>query len=102
MKISVIITAYNHERFIQAALNSALTQSRPADEIIVIDDASTDRTAAVIATTLQGYPKEPVSFLRNEINLGVTGSVAKAVAAAVGGTGAVDVLAKLRERKNAL
>jgi glycosyltransferase involved in cell wall biosynthesis len=84
MKISVIITAYNHERFIQTALKSALTQTRPADEVIVIDDASTDRTASVIATTLQSYPKEPVSFIRNEANLGVTGSVAKAVAAVSG------------------
>ena len=84
MKISFIITAYNHERFIQTALKSALTQTRPADEVIVIDDASTDRTASVIATTLQGYPKELVSFMRNEANLGVTGSVAKAVAAASG------------------
>jgi hypothetical protein len=84
MKISVIITAYNHERFIQTALESALTQTRPADEVIVIDDASTDRTASVIATTLQGYPKEPVLFIRNEANLGVTGSVAKAMAAASG------------------
>lgn len=84
MKISVIITAYNHERFIQSALKSALTQTRPADEVIVIDDASTDETTSVIATTLQGFPKEPVSFVRNEANLGVTGSVAKAVAAASG------------------
>lgn len=84
MKTSVIITAYNHERFIQEALKSALAQTRPADEVIVIDDASTDGTASVIATTLQGYPEEPVLFMRNEVNLGVTGSVAKALSAASG------------------
>lgn len=84
MKISVIITAYNHERFIQSALMSALTQTRPADEVIVIDDASTDQTAAIIATTLQEYAEESVISIRNEANLGVTGSVAKATASASG------------------
>lgn len=84
MKISFIITAYHHERFVRMALESAFAQTRPADEIIVIDDASGDRTAAVIATTLQGRPEQQVTFIRNEANLGVTGSVAKAVAAASG------------------
>lgn len=84
MKVSVVITAYNHERFIQTALKSALAQTRAADELIVIDDASDDKTASVIAKTLHGYPKERVSFMRNEVNLGVTGSLAKAVSAARG------------------
>lgn len=45
--ISVIVPAYNAEPFLDAALASIAAQSRPADEVIVVDDASTDRTAEV-------------------------------------------------------
>ena len=49
MTTSVIITAYNLEHFIAEAIQSVLNQSKPANEIIVVDDCSTDGTAAVIA-----------------------------------------------------
>lgn len=47
MKISVIIPCYNEEAFIGQAIGSVIDQSRPADEIIVVDDGSTDRSAAI-------------------------------------------------------
>ena len=45
--ISVIITAYNYERYLAAAIESVLTQTRLPDEVIVVDDGSVDGTAAV-------------------------------------------------------
>jgi len=47
--VSVIITAYNVERYIARAIRSALDQTGPAAEVIVIDDCSTDGTWAVIS-----------------------------------------------------
>lgn len=46
-EISLIIPAYNAEDYLEEAIRSALTQSMPAREIIVVDDGSTDRTADI-------------------------------------------------------
>ncbi len=50
MRISVLIPAHNEERSIQATVNSCLNQTRPFDEIIVVNDGSTDTTGAILAT----------------------------------------------------
>lgn len=47
MKFSVVIPVHNGERYLQTTLRSALNQARRADEIILVDDASTDQTAAI-------------------------------------------------------
>src|SRR5260370_27491420 len=47
-RVSAIITAFNGEAFIAAAIESVLGQTRPADEIVVVDDGSTDDTAAIV------------------------------------------------------
>lgn len=49
MKASVIIPCRNGERIVADAVRSALDQTEPPLEVIVIDDASTDRTAVVAA-----------------------------------------------------
>jgi GT2 family glycosyltransferase len=46
--ISVVIPTYNHARYLVDAINSALAQSYPYVEIIVVDDGSTDDTAGVM------------------------------------------------------
>jgi glycosyltransferase involved in cell wall biosynthesis len=45
--ITAIVCAFNEAPFLSACLQSLLSQTRPADEIIVVDNASTDQTAAV-------------------------------------------------------
>ena len=47
MRLSIAIPVYNGERFLEQALASALEQSRPFDEVLVVDDNSTDRSAAI-------------------------------------------------------
>ena len=44
--ISVVMPTYNRARFIGSALDSLLRQTRPPDEIIIVDDCSTDDTRA--------------------------------------------------------
>jgi len=48
-KTSVIICTYNYARFLLRCLKTALSQSQPANEIIVVDDGSTDETPAVVS-----------------------------------------------------
>lgn len=62
--ISVVITSYNHVRYIAEAIESALNQTLPPSEIIVVDDGSTDYTDVVVAR----YPS--VEYLR-QANMGL-------------------------------
>ena len=64
--ISVIIPVYNRCRLIDRAIKSVLGQTIPPDEIIVIDDGSTDGTDEVIKNS---YPD--VILLKQE-NRGVS------------------------------
>ncbi|ESP63124.1 glycosyl transferase, family 2 [Smithella sp. ME-1] len=44
MRLSIVITAHNGEKYLRQAIESALNQSRRADEIVLFDNASTDAT----------------------------------------------------------
>jgi glycosyltransferase involved in cell wall biosynthesis len=46
--VSIIISSFNYERFLADAIDSALSQTWPATEVIVVDDGSTDGSRAVI------------------------------------------------------
>ena len=48
LSIAVIIPTYNHARYLADAISSTIAQTRPADEIIVVDDGSTDNPATVV------------------------------------------------------
>jgi glycosyltransferase involved in cell wall biosynthesis len=49
MRISVVIPTYNRATIVPRAIESALSQTRPADEVIVVDDGSRDDTASTVA-----------------------------------------------------
>ncbi len=57
--VSVIIPAYNHERFIGPAIESVLKQTFDDFELIIIDDGSTDKTAEVV----KGYSDSRLTYL---------------------------------------
>jgi glycosyltransferase involved in cell wall biosynthesis len=47
--VSIIIPTYNRDAFIQETVESALAQTWPAKEVIVVDDGSTDRTPEILS-----------------------------------------------------
>ncbi len=48
--VSVVVTAYNHGRFIRQALDSVLAQTLWPAEVLVVDDGSTDDTRSILAS----------------------------------------------------
>ncbi|MEZ0186518.1 MAG: glycosyltransferase family 2 protein [Candidatus Reddybacter sp.] len=48
MKISAVVPTYNNAEYIEGAINSILAQTHPVDEIIIIDDGSSDDTEALV------------------------------------------------------
>jgi glycosyltransferase involved in cell wall biosynthesis len=59
VRFSVIVCAYNEERYLPGCLSSLLRQTRHADEIIVVNNASTDATRAVAEAAGVAVVDEP-------------------------------------------
>src|SRR4051812_43203130 len=49
-RVSIVITCFNYAKYVGLAIDSALAQSWPQVEVVVVDDGSTDGSAAVIAS----------------------------------------------------
>lgn len=60
---------YNHAHYLPEALEAVLTQSRPPDEVIVLDDGSTDESVSVIEEFARRDPR--VRLVVGEANRGV-------------------------------
>ncbi len=68
MKVSVVILAYNEEKYIGKCLESLMSQDIPADEIIVVDNNSKDKTAEIckkFGVTLVKEKKQGMTPARN-------------------------------------
>jgi len=76
-RAAVVIPSFDHARFVGAALDSALTQTRPPDRIVVVDDGSRDGSPALI----ERYAPRGVELLVQE-NAGAHAALNRAVARA--------------------
>jgi glycosyltransferase involved in cell wall biosynthesis len=78
--LSVAMAAFNGERFIAQQLISILSQLDARDEVVVVDDASTDGTLNVISSLQDSR----IRLLRNERNAGVFAAFERALGATRG------------------
>jgi peptidoglycan/LPS O-acetylase OafA/YrhL len=62
--VSIVIPTYNRAQWLPGAIESVLAQDYPDLELVVIDDGSTDETAAVLAGYAERHPAERFRFLR--------------------------------------
>src|SRR5918998_6653247 len=75
MKVSVLVTTYNHEKFIAQAIDSILAQKVTFDyEIVIGEDGSTDTTRDIVLTFRRRYPKR-IRLLLPQRNLGFYGNI---------------------------
>ncbi|MCC7176520.1 MAG: glycosyltransferase family 2 protein [Bryobacterales bacterium] len=68
-RVSIGVPVFNGENYLAAALDSLLNQTYRDFELIIADNASTDRTAEICAGFASADSR--VSYLRNEVNIGV-------------------------------
>ena len=78
-RVSVVITVNDGERYVAAAIDSVLGQTRPPEEVIIVDDGSVDGTPEVLARY-----GDRLRVIRQE-NRGVSSAVNRGVDATTGG-----------------
>ncbi len=82
MRISLIMPNYNHAQYLACSIGGMLGQTRQPDEIIIIDDASTDASLEVITRLTAGHPH--VRIETNAQQQGVVNVLNRGLALATG------------------
>ena len=80
--LSVVLPNYNHAQYLARAIDAIAGQSRTPDEIIVVDDASTDDSLNILASCRNSHPN--VTVLVNDRNRGALASLQRGLEAARG------------------
>ena len=73
VSIGIVIPNYNHGNFIAICINSIISQDVAVDELIVVDDCSTDESFEVIKDLIADV--RYARTVRNSKNLGVYGAI---------------------------
>ncbi|MDE1967332.1 MAG: glycosyltransferase family 2 protein [Alphaproteobacteria bacterium] len=82
LTLTAILPNFNHARFLPAALESVIAQQRKPDELLIVDDASTDDSVAIIESYLPRLPN--ARFERNRSNVGALRTINRMLADATG------------------
>ena len=77
--ISVAMTTYNGAQYIIEQLESIRLQTRNVDEIVIVDDGSSDNTMELLQEYMNKYPECEIRLEQNEVNLGYKRNFQKAI-----------------------
>jgi glycosyltransferase involved in cell wall biosynthesis len=75
--VAVVLSNYNHAQYLPEALEAIGGQTRPPEQIVIIDDASTDNSVELIQRFADQHPT--VQFVQNARNLGLQESIGRVV-----------------------
>jgi phenylacetate-coenzyme A ligase PaaK-like adenylate-forming protein/2-polyprenyl-3-methyl-5-hydroxy-6-metoxy-1,4-benzoquinol methylase/glycosyltransferase involved in cell wall biosynthesis len=80
-KVSILIPTYNRAQYLKKAIDSAISQTYPHIEIVVLDDCSTDNTAEAVKvySNIRNF-----KYIRNEQNIGFIRNWNRAVLSSCG------------------
>lgn len=85
VSLSVIVPVHNGARWLREALDSVFKQRLDEPlEIVVVDDGSTDESAAIVEAMQRKLPELKLKLLRNDRNLGIVRSLNRGLDAAQG------------------
>lgn len=73
-RISIVLATYNGEKYLREQLDSLYNQTLKAEEVIAIDDYSSDHTMDILR---EYHLKYGLTYVRNEVNLGVNANFEK-------------------------
>lgn len=73
--VSVVLPAYNAEKYLRESIDSILNQTFTDFELLIINDGSTDKTEAIILS----YNDSRIRYIKNEINLKLIKSLNKGI-----------------------
>jgi len=72
-KVSIAMTTYNGEKFLEQQLLSIFNQTRQPDEVIICDDGSSDRTVMIVQQFITKYNlQDSWKIIKNKYNKGLT------------------------------
>lgn len=77
--VTVVIVSYNHASFVEEALESVRAQTTPPQQVIIVDDASSDATADVVREWLRRAQVD-YRFVAHETNTGLCAALNEALA----------------------
>lgn len=84
LNISVAVTTYNGEKYVIEQLSSIMNQIRSADEVLIVDDASTDDTPEIIKNFIEENQLANWRLIENKENLGFIKNYRKALSETTG------------------
>ena len=69
-RVSVVMTTYNGQKYLREQMDSLREQTMPIDEVIIMDDCSTDHTPDLVSAYIKEYDLKGWNLVQNEQNQG--------------------------------